>query len=328
MQGNGDNSSVLFALEAAIVLLNPHAAGGKAAALAEPVRLWLAQQADQIRLEIPDTAEQSRNLIDGLPQGSRVVVVGGDGTLNQLLPSLIAGQHTVALVPFGSGNDSARALGLYGLPWQQALQHGLTGQVSRVDLGLAEFELDDADEAVDDLKTIRKKTISVPFISSFTTGFDSSVGLRALNGPQWLRGLPKYLLATARELANLRTWYVQVRLDAAVVYSGEALFASTLNTRSFGAGMPAVPHARMDDGKLDMLLAKQFNAFETILMLPRLLIGKHLSHKKVHTQAFQTLYIDAKTPIPLAADGEYLGLAKQIKVSVLPSCLAVVAATV
>jgi diacylglycerol kinase family enzyme len=301
-----------------IVLLNPHAAGGSAAALAKPLRLWLAQQAVQIRMEMPDTAEQSRRLIDTLPRGNRVVVVGGDGTLNQLLPSLLAGAHTVALVPFGSGNDTARALGLLGMPWQQALQHALNGEVSRVDLGFAEFQLENTSH----------QTSSVPFISSFTTGFDSSVGLRALNGPQWLRGLPKYLLATVRELVNLRTWQVQVSLDDKVVHSGEALFASVLNTRSFGGGMPAVPHARMDDGKLDLLLAKQFNVFETILMLPRLLIGKHLSHKKVQTKPFQTMYIEAEVPIPLAADGEYWGLAKHIKVSVLPSALAVVAATV
>jgi diacylglycerol kinase (ATP) len=311
-----------------IVLLNPHAAGGKAAALAEPLQVWLAQQSEQIRMEIPDTAEQSRHLIDALPRGSRVVVVGGDGTLNQLLPSLLAGAHAVALVPFGSGNDTARALGLLGIPWQQALLRGLNGPVSNIDLGLAEFELDDSEEIVDDLKSIRKKTISVPFISSFTTGFDSSIGLRALNGPPWLRGLPRYLLATVRELANLRSWSVQVCLDGVPVHAGETLFASTLNTRTFGGGMPAVPLARMDDGKLDVLLAGKLNVFETLLLLPRLLIGKHIGHAKVRTQPFETMTIDAISPIPVAADGEYLGLAKHIKVSVLPNALAVVAATV
>jgi diacylglycerol kinase (ATP) len=315
-------------LSHSIVLLNPHAAGGKAAALAEPLLRWLAERAESVTLEIPDTAAIARALIDALPRGSRVVVIGGDGTLNQLLPSLQAGAHTVALVPFGSGNDTARALGLLGTSWQQALLRGLNGQVSRVDLGLAEFELEGDDEDVAALKAINKKTMSVPFISSLTTGFDSSVGLRAINGPKRLRGLPRYVLATVRELANLRTWQVQVSLDGVPVHSGEALFASTLNTASFGGGMPAVPHARMDDGKLDLLLAKQFNIFETILMLPRLLIGKHLSHKKVHAQPFEALTINAVTPIPVAADGEYLGLSRRITVSVLPGCLAVVAATI
>ena len=241
------------------------------------------------------------------------MVVGGDGTFNQLLPSLLAGHHTAALVPFGSGNDTARALGVYGLPWQAALQQGLTASASRVDVGWAEFVLDD-------LKSPR----CVPFISSLTTGFDSSVGLRAINGPSWLCGLPRYLLATLRELANLRTWDVQVTLDDMLVHTGAALFASTLNTRSFGGGMPAVPQARIDDGQLNLLLAQNVNLPETLLLLPRLLVGKHLGHPKVHTQAFRQMQIDSASPIPVAADGEYLGQTRSITLTVQAGALSVI----
>lgn len=302
-----------------MVLLNPHAAGGKVVALAEPMRLWLKQNSPQIALEMPDSVVNARLLIDALPPASRVVVVGGDGTLNQLLPGLLKGQHIAALVPFGSGNDTARALGLYGLSWEKALAHGLAGASSQIDLGLAEFEVDESGHP---------KVCSVPFISSLTTGFDSSVGLRALNGPKWLRGLPRYLLATVREFVNFRTWRMDVSVDSALVHSGKALFASTLNTRTFGAGMPAVPHARLDDGALNLLLAGDISLLQTLLLLPRLLIGKHLSHPKVRTRAFQTMQIESTTPVPIAADGEYLGVSRQITVRVQAGQLAVVAATV
>jgi diacylglycerol kinase (ATP) len=305
-----------------LVLLNPHAAGGKAAALAVPLRQWLAQHAPQIAFEIPDSVAQARRLIDALPPASSVVVVGGDGTLNQMLPSLLKGGHTTALVPFGSGNDTARALGLYGLPWQQALAHGLVGVASQIDVGLAEFEIDTNIDA-----NGRPQTCQVPFISSLTTGFDSSVGLRVINGPKWLRGLPRYLLATVFELVNFRTWRIAVSVDGLPVHSGKALFASTLNTRTFGAGMPAVPHARLDDGRLNLLLAGDIRLLQTLLLLPRLLVGKHLSHAKVHTQPFQSMQIESSTPVPIAADGEYLGRSRKITVRVQAGRLAVVAAT-
>lgn len=301
-----------------IVILNPHAAGGKAGALADPMRRWFKENSPQIALEIPDSVVNARLLIDALSPDSRVVVVGGDGTLNQLLPSLLKGGHTTALVPFGSGNDTARALGLYGLPWEKALIHGLTGAVSRVDVGLAEFDIDTNGQP---------QVCQVPFISSLTTGFDSSVGLRALNGPKWLRGLPRYLLATVRELVNFRTWDMVVSVEGVAVHSGKALFASTLNTRTFGAGMPAVPHARIDDGQLNLLLAGDVSLIQTLLLLPRLLIGKHLSHPKVHTQPFQTMQIESSTPVPIAADGEYLGVSRKITVRVQAAQLPVVAAT-
>ena len=299
-------------------MLNPYAAGGKAAALAEPLRAWLTQYAPLVVLEIPVSVAQARLLIDALPRCSRVIVVGGDGTLNQLLPSLLSGSHTTALVPFGSGNDTARTLGLYGWSWQKALAHGLRGVASHVDIGLAEFEVDECGHP---------KVYSVPFISSLTTGFDSSVGLRALNGPKWLGGLPRYLLATVRELVHFRTWRMDVSVDGEHVHSGRALFASTLNTRTFGAGMPAVPHAQIDDGRLNLLLAGDLSLLQTLLLLPRLLLGKHLSHPKVHTQPFQTLQIQASKPVPIAADGEYLGLSQQITIRIQAGRLSVVAAT-
>ncbi len=53
----------------------------------------------------------------------------------------------------------------------------------------------------------------VPFLACCTCGFDSAVALRALNGPRWLRGLPRYLLATLKELLFLRHWNLTVHCE-------------------------------------------------------------------------------------------------------------------
>lgn len=298
------------------VVLNPHAAGGKASRLLPQVKQWLRIHAPGTEIAALPSVDLARVHIVKLPRASRVVVIGGDGTLNQLLPVLLEGGHVVGLVPMGSGNDSARALGLHGLPWEQALAHALHQPARSIDVGQAAFERLNAQGA------------SIPcihwFLSSLTSGFDSSVGLRALTGPRWLRGLPRDLLATIRELVHLRTWHLSVQTDGQPVHDGEALFASTLNTPSFGSGMPAVPHARVDDGRLDLLLAGQFRLLSTLLMLPRLLAGWHLGHPRVHTRPFTVMQIKSRTPVPLAADGEYLGETLQVSVQVHSAVLPVV----
>lgn len=294
-----------------LLLLNPHAGGGRAERLRAPLTQWLNQHAKTVEVAAPPTAALARERLLQLPAGSRVVVVGGDGTLNQLLPALLQGSHTLGLVPCGSGNDTARALGLRGLHWQQALAHALGASAQPMDVGQAQFDLGSV-------------PYTVPFLSSFTAGFDSSVGLRALNGPRWLSGLPRYLLAIARELAALRNWELEVRVDGLSVHSGTALFASTLNTPSFGSGMPAVPHAQIDDGQLNLLLAGRFGRAATAWMLPRLLAGRHLGHARVHTHAYSRLTLRATTPVPLAADGEYLGETQQLELRVLAAALRVV----
>ena len=295
-----------------LVLLNPHAQGGRAARRIPALRDWLSQHAADAQLAAPEALEASVALLQALPEGSRVVVIGGDGTLNRWLPTLLARRLTVGLVPMGSGNDSARAWGVFGKTWQQALSRALHGPAQAVDTGLARWT------------DLQGQTHETPFLSSLTAGFDSAVGLRALNGPRWLRGLPRYLWATLQELAQLRTWDLTLHSDGRLRHQGASLFASSLNTPTFGSGMPAVPHARLEDGQLDVLLAGPFGRMGALLMLPRLLIGRHLGHPRIGYWPYQALDIGCAQGVPLAADGEYLGEARQVRLSCQAASLQVV----
>jgi diacylglycerol kinase (ATP) len=296
-----------------LVLLNPHSQGGRAARMLPALNTWLQAHAPGVTLAAPDTLAESLALVRGLPVGSRVVAVGGDGTLNRWLPAVLERQLTLGLVPMGSGNDCARGLGLYGLPWAGALALYLNAPAQTVDTGFASWT---------DMQGVEHHT---PFLSSLTAGFDSAVGLRALNGPRWLRGLPRYLWATLSELLHLKVWDLHVHSDGHLIHQGHALFASSLNTPTFGSGIPAVPQARMDDGRLDLLLAGPFSRTGALLMLPRLLMGWHLSHPRIDSRAFEALTIACASSVPLAADGEYLGEARQVTVRNGQASLQVVA---
>jgi diacylglycerol kinase (ATP) len=296
---------------AALILINPHAAGGRARKLQHPIQAWcdaLPAQSEQPLIASPESIEIALALVSELPHPTRVVVVGGDGTLNQMLPVLLHGGHEVGLVPYGSGNDCARAWGLHRLSWQQALAHALHARSSSIDVGRIELE---------------KKAIHY-FHSSLAVGFDASVGNRALAGPQFLRGLPRYLLATLRELAHLKNWYLKVEVDGLLIHEGATLLASALNTPTYGGGMPAVPHALINDGQLNLLVGGRFNRLQTLLMLPRLLIGKHLGHPRIQCHPCSNATISNTSVVPVAADGETLGFAAHIEVTCLPNALQVV----
>ena len=290
-----------------LVLLNPHAAGGRAGRLLPA----LSDAVDRRGATLVVTQNLDEALIDlaVVPAGARVVVAGGDGSVQRLLPALIAGGLELALLPCGTGNDTARALGLCGMPWQGALQHALTAPARRIDLGLVEHD--------------GRRT---PFISSLCAGFDAAVGERAQRAPHWLRGMPRYLWATLCEVARLRPWTLRVQCDGARVHEGAALFASTLNTPTYGSGMPAAPAARIDDGRLDLVLAGRFGRLGALAMMPLLLTGQHARHSRVRLQPFRELSIDSEQPLPLAADGEPLPAAHHVRVSVQAGALAAVCA--
>jgi diacylglycerol kinase (ATP) len=293
------------------VLLNPAAGGGRGARLHTALRTLLSTRHPNVVLVCPDSATAARSLLMGLPIGSRVVIVGGDGTLNQCLPALLARDLILGLVPLGSGNDFARSLGVHGLSWQAALALSLTGQAQAVDIGLARFKVD-------------QLTRSVPFISSFSAGFDASVAQRASAGPQWLRGLPRYLLATLKELRKLRRWPLVVRCDQQMIQQGPTLLVATLNTPSYGGGMPAAPEAKLQDGWLDGLIGADIGLARVLVLLPALLLGKHQDLTKVTLQKYRSMEVTCTEPLPIAADGESLGHTEALHITVLAKALRVV----
>lgn len=291
----------------AVVVLNLAAGAGRAARLEAPLR-------EALRLHHPGTVlhatlspTEAARAVAAAPRGERIVVVGGDGTLHALLPALLDGGHTLALVPAGSGDDAARALALRGLPWARAMSRALTGRAVPVDIGWVDTEHDHR-----------------PFLSSLAAGFDAAVAARAAAAPSWQRGLSRYLIATLREVAALRLAVLRISLDGAPLHDGPTLFASVLNTPSYGAGMPAAPSARIDDGRLDLLRAGTFGRLGALAMLPQLLRGRHLGHAQVRTASFTKLQIDADEPLPLAADGEPLAPARHVTVRVGAGLLPVV----
>ena len=290
-----------------VVLLNPHAAAGRAAALRRPLAAWLAQNAPAVTLLETTDIAHARTAARELPRGARVVVVGGDGTLHHLLEPVLDRGHSLALVPLGSGNDSARALGLFPLDWQAAIAHALQAPTVAIDTGAL---------------TVGGRRL--PFVSSLCAGFDAAICARVATAPVWLGGMPRYLWSTFGELAHLRTWDLKVTLDGTLRHVGPALFASTCNTPTFGSGMPAVPHAVVADGRLDLLLAGAFGRLGALRMLPRLLAGSHLRDARVSTWPFERMRVESRQPIPLAADGEPLDAVASFEVSVMPRSLAFV----
>ncbi len=306
-------ATIATAAQEVFVILNPCAASGRAARLEHPLRAQLARQGLASALLVPDSPAAARLMVDALPSASRVIAIGGDGTVQNLLTSLLAGGHTLGLIPMGSGNDTARALGLARLGWRQALDHALITDAVAMDVGEARF--DEADNAV---------SRHIVFISSLTAGFDSAVNLRAKAAPGWLNGMPRYLWATLGELLALRHWPLKVITDGELLHDGPGLFASTLNTRSFGGGMPAIPHARIDDGQLNLLLAGDIRLGQVLHLLPRLLVGRHLHRPQVQHRAFSRMRIESTQPLPLAADGEYLGQTHSLEVRVRAGSLMVI----
>jgi diacylglycerol kinase family enzyme len=296
---------------AALVVVNRRAGGGRGGALEPRLRKALANARPAAQIVAGDDdsdAAAAFAAVAALPPGSRVVVVGGDGTLHGLLPALIAGGHVTGLLPVGSGNDSARALGLHGLPWRHALALALAAPPRTIDTGL-----------------VRTEHAQQPFVSSVCIGLDAAIARRAATGRlRALGSTPRYLLATLIELLRLRRHHLRVSADGSELYAGEALLCAVLNSPSYGGGLPMQPSAALDDGRLDTVVAAGTGRAAALALLLRLLRARHLAHPLVRHADFATLRVEADAPLPLASDGEALADARRIDIELRPRTLRVV----
>lgn len=292
------------------VILNPYARQGRAAKLEPLIRAFLLEQRIDAEVYVCKAPEGLRDTFEKLAPGSRVISIGGDGTNHQLLPYLLAGQHEYGLVPFGSGDDVARALGLRGAPWQAALQHALTAPTQALDVGM-----------VEDTHSGKAR----PFLGCFLLGMDGHINNQTST---WkFKGPIPYFLTLLKELPKLRGWNLKVSWQTKNGQShhgelGYQILCSVLNTPTYGSGYPIAPMARMNDGALNLLQAPMVSRWRFLDLFFKMLGGKHVDTPYVQMDEVLGLTIASPQPLCLSADGELIDwVSQEVKIRVMPGAL-------
>jgi diacylglycerol kinase (ATP) len=245
-----------------------------------------------------------------------VLLFGGDGTIHRHLGQLVRLGLPVLVVPAGSGNDFARALGLHGVKDSLAAWRGFCGdqgKVWSVDLGVISAA-ENAGEAPSTLAQGR----SGPhyFCCVAGVGLDAEVSRRANQLPRWLRGHGGYALSLASTIFQFTPMPVRVLASENPETSGHdwkvrsdqpTILAAFANTPVYGGGMRIAPQARMDDGELDVCVIGAVNPFKLASMFPTVYFGRHLRIREVEYFKARQLRVETEHPLDIYADGEYVG---------------------
>ncbi len=276
-----------------LAILNPAARGGLAG------RRWpalaAALRAHRVRFELVVTrapGEATSLAADGLRRGhDRLLAVGGDGTLHEVLNGLLPGgrRATLAVAPFGTGNDWARGRGIPRRAWQLAALLAAPRLLGH-DVGVVEFAGVAGRE--------RRHFLNVAGV-----GYDAYVIERL--SPRGPRALA-YLAALAAGLVRYRAPRVRVEADG---WSREAqLFvAFAALGRYCGGGMQFAPRALPADGLLDVVTIDHLGALAALARLPRIYSGGVLRDPAVRWRQSARVAIATDVPARVEADGQLLG---------------------
>jgi diacylglycerol kinase (ATP) len=243
-----------------------------------------------------------------------VVAVGGDGTAHEVFNGLMRvpaeRRPRMGVVPMGSGNDFAFALGMNHSP-AYALREVLTGQPKRLDLGQLE-----------DSRGRREY-----FGNTLGIGFDATVTIRSRNFT-YLQGFPLYLAAVLQTIAlNHDAPHMQISGDLES-WEDDLLMLVLCNGGREGGGFAVYPGAKTDDGILDYAAIRRVSRPMMLRLLPEVMNGTHGKFPQVRMGQFHHMQIQADRPLVIHTDGEiYAGFGvdiRQLSIEILPGALEVV----
>jgi diacylglycerol kinase (ATP) len=234
---------------------------------------------------------------------SLLVVIGGDGTVNEVANALAGRETEIAVLPGGTGMDFSRT---HGIPssFDDAVRVALDGETRTIDLGRVEL-----DEGTSRL-----------FANVGSAGMSGAVARRANSMTKRFGGRATFFYALTREFVAWQNTSVTVELEDGTRRQGPMHDVIVANGNWHGGGMKLAPDARQDDGAFDVVTIGDVNKLDFLTTAPKLYSGRYLSHPKVELLRSPSVAVSAAEPLPLEVDGEPIGVTPA-RFEVVPAAL-------
>jgi len=264
--------------------------------------LLATQGADPSNVFITERPGHARELaISATARGiSTIVAWGGDGTMNEIASAIAFTETVLALVPSGSGNGLARELGVPFDP-AAALELAFSGRERTIDAGEIGERL---------------------FFNVAGVGLDARVAHRFAADGLEKRGFSRYMAITMRELASFEPDRLAINAGASTVQTSSLLVAIA-NGRQYGNGAVIAPHARLDDGLLDLVVVAARSLVRACLELPFVFMGAIDRLAGVSIQRTDSVQIASPYPLVYHVDGEPIAGTLTISARARPRALRV-----
>ena len=295
------------------VIANPTAGRGRGRQAVHHISEMLKQQGVGFSLVNTEysghaTALARQAVADGY---ETVVALGGDGTVNEVVNGLCADLGsdpnpaaivTLGIIPAGSGNDFAYAVGLPS-DARAAARRLLNGSTRLVDMGRMNDRF---------------------FAYGVGLGFDADVVMES-HKIKRLRGVLLYLMALVRVLIfRHRSYQLEITLDD-IHLEQRAMMVSVANGQRYGGAFLVTPDAKVDDGLLNVCIVSLISRLQMLRFLPLVFKGHHTGLSVVKMWSGHRVSVKSLSPLVSHVDGEVSGHGEhQFEFSLLPQRLRVI----
>lgn len=254
--------------------------------------------------------------LEGLAEGfSRIIAVGGDGTVSEAAHGLLQRRplpagFALAHLPAGSGCDFARH---FGMPTDPAKWRGYLkrGKIAAIDAGRVSWTECDG------------KPAERFFVNIAMAGLPGDIAHSMERSGKPLGGTMSYFAASLAHIMGSKARPVRLTCDARAERTGKYHMLALANTKTTGGGMRIAPNASAEDGFMDFIGVSDMTRTKLFLSFPKIYSGTHL--KVPGIENFRARWVEAASdePMRINIDGEALGRLPA-RFEVMPAALPVV----
>jgi len=287
-----------------IVIVNPQAGNGRTEKIWPNIESALEKSIGSFEVLQTtcrgDATDLSRKILK--EDAARIVAVGGDGHLNEVLNGFIENdlpvnaESRLSFVMTGTGCDFQRSLGISG-KWQNAVAELKDAKVRKIDVGKVTY-------------TAADKTQKIRYFDNIASfGLSGAVDhcLEHSRLRDYLGGSPLFLWATIKTVFTHPNQSIRFRIDDGPEEEICSRLGLLANGRYFGGAMHAAPEAELDDGLLDLLMLKEISVAKFLWHLPKIYKGTHLKIPEIFFQKVRKFTAESSEQVILDIDGESPG---------------------
>ena len=228
-----------------------------------------------------------------------VVIIGGDGSINEAIAGLIGTNTALGIVPIGSGNGLARHLNI------------------PMSLKLAVQRINQFNTKLIDTANVNGQ----PFVILCGLGFDAQIAEQFSTTEK--RGLWNYTIISIREYFRYSSRKYQLILDGKTIIT-EAFMIVFANANQFGNEFIISPQGRIDDGLLDVCIVQKPKFFQIPNLFIKLFLKEIHQSKLVKIHRAKQIQLELKDTVLMNIDGEAVQQNSPIIISINPLSLSVI----
>ena len=287
-----------------LLLVNPASGTRRGLVALEQVKPVFAAADAELDIRITERSGHARRLARTLDLAAYngICLIGGDGTVHEVVSGLLERGQPVSIplgiIPAGTGNDVAKQLGISSP--LEAAQQIIAGRTSPFDVAKVEANGD----------------------TDYCVTLVGWVGVAEINRTAErlrLLGPPRYAVAALWQILFAKRRRARLLLDNQTI-DDEFLLVVACNTVFSGSGMQLAPRAKVDDGKIDVVILRSATRWQLFRLFAKVFDGSHVEMPCVEYHQVRSLSILSDDGLPLDLDGEIKGTAP-VSIQVIPGAV-------